>query len=141
MPAENQSMPLPELSGPVPQITETPSDVPQVSAEFRTMPNDAEEFGKVPQVAERKETHTLTVKEVRACLNRQAWRGQSAASSTGARRIVRGLPGWTVITIRTNENILSRRRVWRQQSRRKSSGQRNQRTCPIRNPSEAMLNP
>jgi len=27
------------------------------------VPNDAEEFGKVPQVAERKENHTLTVRE------------------------------------------------------------------------------
>lgn len=57
-------MPLPELSGPVPQNAEASFAVPQASAEFRTMPNDAEELGKVPQVAERKEDHTLTVREV-----------------------------------------------------------------------------
>ena len=39
------------------------SDVPQVSAEFRTLPNDAEAFGNVPHRAERKENHTLTVRE------------------------------------------------------------------------------
>jgi len=63
MPTENQSMPLPELPGPVPQTAATSSDVPQTSADFRTVPKDAEEFGKVPQVAERKENHTLTVRE------------------------------------------------------------------------------
>lgn len=56
-------MPLPELPGPVPQTAATSSDVPQTSADFRTVPKDAEEFGKVPQVAERKENHTLTVRE------------------------------------------------------------------------------
>jgi len=63
MPTENQSMPLPELPGPVPQTAATSSDVAQTSADFRTVPKDAEEFGKVPQVAERKENHTLTVRE------------------------------------------------------------------------------
>jgi len=56
-------MPLPELPGPVPQTAATSSDVAQTSADFRTVPKDAEEFGKVPQVAERKENHTLTVRE------------------------------------------------------------------------------
>jgi hypothetical protein len=63
MPMENQSSPLPELPGTVPQNAEGSFEFPQASAEFRTVPKDAEEFGKVPQVAERKENHTLTVKE------------------------------------------------------------------------------
>jgi len=63
MPEENQSSPLSELPDPVLQNTETPYDVPQTSVEFRTVPNAAEAFGKVPQVAERKENHTLTVRE------------------------------------------------------------------------------
>ena len=63
MPTENQSMQLPELPGPVPQNAETSSDIPQASAEFRAVPKDAEYFGKVPQAAERKENHTLTVRE------------------------------------------------------------------------------
>jgi len=50
---ENQSSPLPEL----------PGHIPQDSAEFRTVLNATEDFGAVPQVAERKENHTLTVKE------------------------------------------------------------------------------
>jgi hypothetical protein len=64
MPTENQSMPLPELAGPVPHNAEAPFDIPQAAAEFRTVPNDAEDFGKIPQAAERKENHTLTVREV-----------------------------------------------------------------------------
>ena len=63
MPMENQTMQLPELPGPVPQNAETSSDIPQASAEFRTVPTDAEDFGKVPHAAERKENHTLTVRE------------------------------------------------------------------------------
>jgi len=63
MPMENQSSPLPELSGPIPQNAEGPFDIPQASAEFRTTPKAAEDFGKVPQAAERKENHTLTVRE------------------------------------------------------------------------------
>ena len=63
MPTENQSPQPPEPSGHIPQNLETSSDVPQASAEFSTVPNDAEEFGKVPQIAERKENHTLTVRE------------------------------------------------------------------------------
>ena len=34
------------------------------SASFRTVPNDAEIFRSVPQFSERKESHTLTVREV-----------------------------------------------------------------------------
>jgi hypothetical protein len=63
MPTENQSMPMPELPGLVPRNVEAPLDVPQASAEFRTVSKDAEDFGKIPQVAERKENHTLTVRE------------------------------------------------------------------------------
>ncbi|MEI7535337.1 MAG: hypothetical protein WCK57_13300 [Verrucomicrobiae bacterium] len=60
---ENQSSPLPELPGHIPQNAEVSFDIPQASAEFRTVPKATEEFGTVPQVAERKENHTLTVKE------------------------------------------------------------------------------
>ena len=63
MPMENQSLQLPDLSGHVPDKNETLSDVPQAAANFRTVPNDVEEFGRVPQVAERRENHTLTVRE------------------------------------------------------------------------------
>jgi hypothetical protein len=60
---ENQSSPLPESFGNVPHIAEGGLDFPQASAEFRTVPKATEEFGKVPQGAERKENHTLTVRE------------------------------------------------------------------------------
>ena len=63
MPMENQSTPLPELPGTVPQNAEVPFDIPHPAAEFRTLPYKSEDFGKVPQAAERKENHTLTVRE------------------------------------------------------------------------------
>lgn len=63
MPEENQPKPFSELPGNVPQNAEMPSGVPQTSAEFRILPNGAEEFGKIQKVAERKENHTLTVRE------------------------------------------------------------------------------
>lgn len=63
MPEENQSSPQPESFGAVPHNAEGSIAIPQASAEFRTVPNTAEDFGKIPQVAERKETHTLTVRE------------------------------------------------------------------------------
>ena len=63
MPMDNQTTPLPELPGPIPHDTEVQFDVPQASAEFRIVPNASEDFGKVPQTAERKENHTLTVRE------------------------------------------------------------------------------
>ena len=63
MPMENQPSPLPELPSHVPQDAEGSFEFPQASAEFRTVPNTAEDFGTVPQVAERKENHTLTVRE------------------------------------------------------------------------------
>jgi len=60
---ENQSSSLAELPGPILQNAEAPLDGPQASAEFRTLPNTAEDFGKIPQAAERKDNHTLTVRE------------------------------------------------------------------------------
>ena len=60
---ENQSSSLPESFGNVPQNAEVPFHVPQTAAEFRTAPKVAEDFGRVPQTAERKENHTLTVRE------------------------------------------------------------------------------
>jgi signal recognition particle GTPase len=63
MPMENESKRLLELPGLKPVKNETSADVPQASADFRTVPNPTEEFGKVPQNAERKENHTLTVRE------------------------------------------------------------------------------
>jgi hypothetical protein len=60
MPEQNKSMSLPELPG---YVSETSPDVSQVSADFRKIPKDAEEFGTVPQAAERRENHTLTVRE------------------------------------------------------------------------------
>lgn len=68
MTMENQSISLPELPERIPQDSEISNaevglTVPQLSADFRTVPNDADEFGSVPQHAERKENHTLTVRE------------------------------------------------------------------------------
>jgi hypothetical protein len=63
MPMENQSTPLPNQ---IPQNAEASFDVPQASPEFRTVPNTADDFGKIPQVTERKENHTLTVREARS---------------------------------------------------------------------------
>jgi hypothetical protein len=60
---ENGSKQLPELPGDTPKKTGTSTEVPQVSADFRKVPNDAEAFGTVPQVSERRENHTLTVRE------------------------------------------------------------------------------
>jgi hypothetical protein len=60
MPEENGSKQMPELPG---HVSETSPDVPQVSADFRKVPKDAEAFGTVPQAAERRENHTLTVRE------------------------------------------------------------------------------
>ena len=60
---ENKPEKLSELTANVSENTETSTEVPQASAEFRTVPKNAEDFVKVPQVAERKENHTLTVRE------------------------------------------------------------------------------
>lgn len=64
MEENNHNLESSESFGTVPNPAETSSDVPQPSAEFRTIPNHAEEFGNVPHVAERRENHTLTVREV-----------------------------------------------------------------------------
>jgi hypothetical protein len=63
MPEENRSKPFLELPDIVPQNAEASAEVPQTSAEFRMTPKNAEAFGNVPQIAERKENHTLTVRE------------------------------------------------------------------------------
>lgn len=63
MPEENGSKFLLEPPVQTPEKVEPSSDVPQVSADFRTVPNAAEKFGTVPQTDERREDHTLTVKE------------------------------------------------------------------------------
>lgn len=69
MTMENQSNLLPELPERIPQDSENLNveaglNVPQPSAEFRTVPNDADDFRKIPEHAERRENHTLTVREV-----------------------------------------------------------------------------
>jgi hypothetical protein len=63
MPEENRSIQIPEPPVSVQDNSEASAEVPQNSVEFRTVPKDTEDFSKVPQVAERKETHTLTVRE------------------------------------------------------------------------------
>ena len=62
-PMENESPKLLEMTGAVPQSAESTPDIPQSSAGFRTLPQNTEDFGKVPNLAERKENHTLTVRE------------------------------------------------------------------------------
>ena len=63
MEEKNTTTQLPEPFGQVPQIAGISSEVPQASVDFRTVPNDAAEFGTVPNLAERRENHTLTVRE------------------------------------------------------------------------------
>ena len=63
MPMENDTAKLLESPRPVPEHPESRSGIPPAAEEFRTIPQDAEPFGKVPSGAERKETHTLTVRE------------------------------------------------------------------------------
>ncbi len=60
---ENGSKLSPELPGAESEKAIISSAVPQVSAGFRKIPKNAEEFGTVPQAAERRENHTLTVRE------------------------------------------------------------------------------
>ena len=62
-PMENESPKLLETTGVAPQPAEPTTDIPHPSAGFRTLPQDTEEFGKMPNHAERKENHTLTVRE------------------------------------------------------------------------------
>ena len=63
MSEQNESKIILQLPGSVMEKSDSPSEVQSPTEKFRTVPNDAEEFGKVPQVAERKENHTLTVRE------------------------------------------------------------------------------
>ena len=64
MEEKNETIKLLGPSGHFPKFAETSSEVPQSSADFRSIPNHAEAFGKVPLDTERKESHTLTVREV-----------------------------------------------------------------------------
>ncbi len=63
MSEQNEPKIILQLPGSVMETLESPSEVRSATEEFRTVPNDAVEFGKVPQSAERKENHTLTVRE------------------------------------------------------------------------------
>ena len=63
MPMENESEKILEHPDPAPEQTETLSAISPASADFRTSPQAAEAFGKIPLVAERRENHTLTVRE------------------------------------------------------------------------------
>ena len=58
---ENQSQ---NSFGNVPQVAEAFGNVPQAAAAFGSVRKDAESFRSVPQASERKENHTLTVREV-----------------------------------------------------------------------------
>jgi hypothetical protein len=49
--------------GKVPNDSESFGNVPNDSESFRTMRNDSEGFRNIPNVSERKESHTLTVRE------------------------------------------------------------------------------
>jgi len=60
---ENESTQFLEVPGRTAEQVESSSEVSQASADFRTVPNLTEAFGAVPQVAERRENHTLTVRE------------------------------------------------------------------------------
>src|SRR6266852_6015975 len=42
----------------------TPADVPNGSASLGKVPNNSESFRSIPKVSDRKENHTLTVREV-----------------------------------------------------------------------------
>jgi len=60
---ENESEKILEHPDPAPERTEMVSDIPLASADFRTVPKDTAAFGTVPPVSERRENHTLTVRE------------------------------------------------------------------------------
>jgi len=47
----------------VPNVSEPFGNVPHDSEPFRKLPNDAEAFRSIPKTSERKENHTLTVRE------------------------------------------------------------------------------
>jgi hypothetical protein len=61
---DNESMQPSDLPGPIPDKVETLANDSPVSEAFRTVRHGAEEFGTVPHASERRENHTLTVREV-----------------------------------------------------------------------------
>lgn len=63
-PADFGNVPSPSAPfGSLPQDAETFGTVPQPSEAFGKIPHASETFGKVPNPAERRESHTLTVRE------------------------------------------------------------------------------
>jgi hypothetical protein len=54
----------PEALGSVPNASATFGKIPNGSEDFRNMRNDSETFRTIPKNSERKENHTLTVREV-----------------------------------------------------------------------------
>src|ERR1017187_2061130 len=63
---QNQSSPVPHDSaefGSVRKDAATFGNVPHGAESFGKVPHDSEAFRNVPQAAERKENHTLTVRE------------------------------------------------------------------------------
>lgn len=48
----------------LPHDSATFGNVPKASEPFRRLPHDSESFGNIPHRSERKENHTLTVREV-----------------------------------------------------------------------------
>ena len=63
MPDQNEPKIILQLPGSAMGMAESPSEVQSHAEEFRTVPNDSADFGKLSQAAERKENHTLTVRE------------------------------------------------------------------------------
>jgi hypothetical protein len=61
---QNHTSPPADAFGKVPSGSEAFGKIPHASEPFRTLPNDAEGFRSVPKHSERKENHTLTVREV-----------------------------------------------------------------------------
>src|SRR6266508_275668 len=53
-----------EPVGNPPHSSEDFGKMPKASEPFRTVPNRSESFRKLPKASERKESHTLTVREV-----------------------------------------------------------------------------
>jgi hypothetical protein len=63
---QNQSGPVPQDSaefGDVRKDSATFGNVPHDAASYGKVPHDSESFRTIPQAAERKENHTLTVRE------------------------------------------------------------------------------
>ena len=63
MPDQKEPSIILQLPDSVAGKAESPSEVQSDAEEFRKLPNDAEDFGTIPQTAERKENHTMTVRE------------------------------------------------------------------------------